>query len=59
MAASDTAGKHLQTLGTGNSLMRAKLYQTAHSSWGLKALAGGVSMTSGLAWKHAVFRKYW
>lgn len=59
MVVSDTAGKHLQTLGTGNSLMRAKLYQTAHSSWGLKALASGVSMTSGLAWKPLLFRKYW
>lgn len=59
MVASDTAGKHLQTLGTGNSLMRAKLYQTAHGLWGLKALASGVSMTSGLAWKLLLFRKYW
>lgn len=59
MVASDTAGKHLQTLGTGNSLMRAKLYQTAQGLWGLKAFASGVSMTSGLAWKPLLFRKYW
>lgn len=59
MATSDAAGIHLQTLGTGSSLMRAKLYQTAHGSWGLQALAGGVSVTSGLAWKHIVFRQYW